>query len=215
MRTVFCTCRPKILGTGKEQKISITGSSGLSKDEVEKMQREAEAHAEEDKKAKEAIEIKNNADMLAYQSEKQLKELGDKISGDKKKQVEDAIAAVRDAINRNDTDAMKRTYDDLQNKFQEVSAELYKQASAQAGPRPGPQPGPEAQPGGGAEEGAGKRDGGDVVDAEFEVVDENKKKVIGTQFAVSAFGVPETFRVAAGTTTNQRSDNNNLWQQLM
>jgi len=165
----------KDLGTGREQKISITGSSGLSKDEVEKMQREAEAHAEEDKKAKEAIEIKNNADMLAYQSEKQLKELGDKISGDKKKQVEDAIAAVRDAINRNDTDAVKRTYDDLQNKFQEISADLYKQASAQAGAHPGPQPGPEAQPRGGTEEGAGKREG-DVVDAEFEVVDEDKKK---------------------------------------
>src|SRR6266511_3055715 len=164
----------KDLGTGREQKISITGSSGLSKDEVDRMQREAEAHAEEDKKAKEAIEIKNNADMLAYQSEKQLKELGDKISGDKKKQVEDAIAAVRDAINRNDADAMKRTYDELQNKFQEISAELYKQASAQAGPHPGPQPGPEAQPPGAAEEGAGKQ--GDVVDAEFEVVDENKKK---------------------------------------
>ncbi len=168
----------KDLGTGREQKISITGSSGLSKDEVEKMQREAEAHAEEDKKAKEAIEIKNNADMLAYQSEKQLKELGDKISGDKKKQVEDAIAAVRDAINRNDADAMKRTYDDLQNKFQEVSADLYKQASAQAGAHPGPQPGPEAQPRGGTEEGTGpaKRGEGDVVDAEFEVVDEDKKK---------------------------------------
>ena len=165
----------KDLGTGREQKISITGSSGLSKDEVEKMQREAESHAEEDKKAKEAIEIKNNADMLAYQCEKQLKELGDKISGDKKKQVEDAIAAVRDAINRNDADAIKRGYDDLQSKFQDISADLYKQASAQAGPRPGPQPGPEAQPQGGTEEGAGKREG-DVVDAEFEVVDENKKK---------------------------------------
>src|SRR2546430_4076528 len=165
----------KDLGTGKEQKISITGSSGLSKEEVEKMQREAETHADEDKKAKEAIEIKNNADMLAYQCEKQLKDLGDKISGDKKKQVEDAIAAVRDAINRNDTDAMKRTYDDLQNKFQEISADLYKQASAQAGPRPGPQPGPEAQPRGGAEEGAGRPEG-DVGDAEFEVVDEDKKK---------------------------------------
>ena len=142
------------------------------------MQREAEAHAEEDKKAKEAIEIKNNADMLAYQSEKQLKELGDKIPGDKKKQVEDAIAAVRDAINRNDAEAMKRTYDELQNKFQEISADLYKQASAQAGPPPGAAgPGPEAQPRGGAEEGAGKRGGdGDVVDAEFEVVDEDKKK---------------------------------------
>jgi molecular chaperone DnaK len=168
----------KDLGTGREQKISITGSSGLNKDEVERMQREAESHAEEDRKAKEAIEIKNNADMLAYQSEKQLKEIGDKISGDKKKQVEDAIAAVRDAINRNDTDAIKRAYDDLQGKFQDVSAELYRQASAQAGPRPGPQPGPEAQPRGGPEEGAGpgKRGEGDVVDAEFEVVDEDKKK---------------------------------------
>src|SRR5262244_1050573 len=166
----------KDLGTGREQKITITGSSGLNKDEVDRMQREAESHAEEDRKAKEAIEIKNNADMLAYQSEKQLKELGDKISGDKKKLVEDAIAAVRDAINRNDTDAIKRAYDDLQSKFQDVSADLYKQASAQAGPRPGPQPGPQAQPGSGAEEGTGKRDGGDVVDAEFEVVDENKKK---------------------------------------
>ena len=165
----------KDLGTGREQKISITGSSGLSKDEVDRMTKEAEAHADEDKKAKEGVEIKNNADMLAYQSEKQLKELGDKISGDKKKQVEDAIAAVRDAINRNDTDAMKRTYDDLQNKFQEISADLYKQASAQAGPRPGPQPGSEAQPRGGTEEGEGKREG-DVVDAEFEVVDDDKKK---------------------------------------
>src|SRR5215208_372035 len=107
----------KDLGTGKEQKISITGSSGLSKDEVEKMQRDAETHAEEDKKAKEAIEIKNNADTLAYQSEKQLKDLGDKIPEDKRKQVEDAIKAVREAIEKNDTEAMKKTYDDLQNKF--------------------------------------------------------------------------------------------------
>src|ERR1051326_1378504 len=105
----------KDLGTGKEQKISITGSSGLSKDEVEKMRKEAEAHAEEDKKAKEAIEIKNNADTLPYQSEKQLKDLGDKIPEDKRKQVEDAIKAVREAIEKNDTDAMKKTYDDLQN----------------------------------------------------------------------------------------------------
>jgi hypothetical protein len=105
------------------------------------MQRDAEAHAEEDKKAKEAIEIKNNADTLAYQSEKQLKDLGDKVPEDKRKQVEDAIKAVRDAIERNDTDAMKSTYEDLQNKFQEISADLYKQASAQAG---GPMPGAEA-----------------------------------------------------------------------
>ena len=81
----------KDLGSGKEQKISITGSSGLSKEEVEKMQKEAESHAEEDRKAKETIEIRNNADNLAYQSEKQLKELGDKIDGASKKAVEDAI----------------------------------------------------------------------------------------------------------------------------
>jgi len=169
----------KDLGTGKEQKISITGSSGLNKDEVERMRKEAEEHAEEDRKAKEAIEIKNNADTLAYQSEKQLKELGDKIPADKRKPVEDAIAAVRDAINRNDTDAIKRAYDDLQNKFQDISAELYKQASAQAQPPPGPgRTGPQA---GGRPEprqgGETKRGGnGDVVDAEFEVVDEDKKK---------------------------------------
>jgi molecular chaperone DnaK len=84
---------------------------------------------------------------------------------------------VREAINKNDTDAMKRTYDELQNKFQDISAELYKQASAQAGPQPGPQPGPEAGARPGAEQGAAKRGGdGDVVDAEFEVVDEDKKK---------------------------------------
>ncbi len=171
----------KDLGTGKEQKISITGSSGLSKEEVEKMQREAEVHAEEDKKAKEAIEIKNNADTLAYQSEKQLKELGDKIPADKRKPVEDAIAAVREAINKNDTDAIKRAYDDLQSKFQDISAELYKRASAQAQPPPGsgqtgPQPGPEAGGRPSAEQGGAKRGNGDVVDAEFEVVDEDKKK---------------------------------------
>src|SRR6187401_2658822 len=140
----------KELGTGKEQKISITGSSGLSKEEIEKMQRDAETHAEEDKKAKEAIEIKNNADTLAYQSEKQLKDLGDKVPEDKRKQVEAAIKAVRDAIERNDTDAMKKTYEDLQNKFQEISAELYKQAAASAGPTPGAEaggrPGPQAEP---------------------------------------------------------------------
>ncbi|MEY2519728.1 MAG: molecular chaperone DnaK, partial [Verrucomicrobiota bacterium] len=165
----------KDLGTGKEQKISITGSSGLSKEEIEKMQRDAETHAEEDKKAKEAIEIKNNADTLAYQSEKQLKDLGDKIPEDKRKQVEDATKAVREAIEKDDTDAMKKTYDDLQNKFQEVSADLYKQAAASAGPAPGPEGG-DAGPGARPQDEGPRKDQGDVVDAEFEVVDEDKKK---------------------------------------
>ncbi len=167
----------KDLGTGKEQKISITGSSGLSKEEVEKMQKEAELHAEEDKKAKEGIEIRNNADSLAYQSEKQLKDLGEKIPADKKKPIEDAIAALREALKGTDNDAIKSKYDDLQNKFQAVSEELYKQAAASAGSAGGNGggPGPEAGPSGGSSGGAKKKDD-DVVDADFEVVDEDKKK---------------------------------------
>jgi len=166
----------KDLGTGKEQKISITGSSGLSKDEVEKMKREAELHAEEDKKAKEKIEIRNNADNLAYQSEKQLKELGDKIPADKKKTIEEAIATVRETLKGEDTDAINKAYTDLQNKFQSVSEELYKQAAAQSGA--GQQTTPEdfarqAEAASGAGE---KKADGNVVDAEFEVVDEDKKK---------------------------------------
>jgi molecular chaperone DnaK len=157
----------KDLGTSKEQKISITGSSGLTKDEVNRMQREAESHAEEDRKAKEAIELRNNADNLAYQAEKQLKELGDKVDGATKKSLEDAIADVRESLKGNDNDAVKRSFDALQQKFQDVSAELYKKASAQAGPQPEPSEGPSA--------GAEKKDS-DVVDAEFEMVDEDKKK---------------------------------------
>jgi molecular chaperone DnaK len=161
----------KDLGTGKEQKISITGSSGLTKEEVDKMQREAESHAEEDRNAKEAIELRNNADNLAYQVEKQLKDLGDKLDGATKKSVEDAVGRVREALKGNDNDAVKSAFDALQAKFQEVSSELYKKASAQAGPQPGPSEGPSDR----AEAGSEKKDA-DVVDAEFEMVDEDKKK---------------------------------------
>ena len=159
----------KDLGTGKEQKISITGSSGLSKDEVEKMQRDAEAHSEEDKKVKESAEVRNNADNLAYQCEKQLKELGEKIPGNVKAEIETKIATVRETLKGNDTDAIKTAYTELQNKFQAASEELYKNAAAS---------GAGAQPEGASQAGAAeapKKDG-DVVDAEFEVVDEHKKK---------------------------------------
>jgi len=161
----------KDIGTGKEQKISITGSSGLTKDEVEKMQKEAESHAEDDRKAKEGIELRNNADNLAYQCEKQLKDLGDKLDEGTKKPIEDAVTKVREALKGNDNDAVKTAFDDLQAKFQAASEELYKKASAQAGPQAGPEAAagaaPEAEP---------KKDAGDVVDAEFEMVDEDKKK---------------------------------------
>ncbi len=173
----------KDLGTGKEQKISITGSSGLTKDEVERLRREADAHAEEDRKARETAEVRNNADNLAYQCEKQLRELGDKVPADQKSSIEAAIKEVREALNTNDGDGIKRAMDDLQSKFESVSAELYKQASATRGPEQGgPGPGGAGQGPEGAE---GPRSGGqagasrssdNVVDADFEVVDEDKKK---------------------------------------
>lgn len=161
----------KDLGSGKEQKISITGSSGLSKDEVDRMQKEAESHAADDAKAKESVEVRNNADSLAYQCEKQLKDLGDKVPGNLKKDVEDLVTKVREALKGSDTDAIKSSSDALQAKFQEVSSELYKQASAQQAPPPqgAAEPGPEAAAG---EE---PKKEGDVVDAEFEMVDEDKK----------------------------------------
>ncbi len=159
----------KDLGSGKEQKISITGSSGLSKEEVERMQREAEAHAEEDKKAKENVEIRNNADTLAYQCEKQLTELGDKVDGASKKAVEEDIAAVREALKGSDVEAIKASYEKLQTKFQEISTELYKNAAAASAPGAASAEGSEA-----ASHTEAKKEG-DVVDAEFEVVDDDKK----------------------------------------
>ena len=160
----------KDLGTGKEQKISITGSSGLDSKEVERMQKEAELHAEEDRKAKEAIEVRNNADSLAYQCEKQLKELGDKVEADKKAEIETKIAAVREALRGDNVDAIKAAYTDLQNKFQEVSEALYKNASAGAAAAGAGAEGP------GPKAGGDRKPEGDVVDAEFEVVDDDKKK---------------------------------------
>jgi molecular chaperone DnaK len=159
----------KDLGTSKEQKISITGSSGLSKDEVERLRKEAEAHADDDRKAREAAEARNAGDNLAYQCEKQLRELGDKLSGDQKKNVEDAIKDLREKLTGNDVDAIKRATEELQTRFQAISAELYKQAASQQQQTPPP-----------AEEGAGTTAGAKpdekVVDADFEVVDDDKKK---------------------------------------
>ena len=162
----------KDLGTNKEQKISITGSSGLTKEEIERMRKEAESHADEDNKAKEAIETRNAADSLAYQCEKQLKDLGDKLPADKKSSIEEAIAGVRKALEGNDTDAIKSAQDTLQNRFQEVSADLYRQAAAAQQAAPGAAPGGQATP----DDGGTTAPHGDVVDAEFEMVDEDKKQ---------------------------------------
>jgi molecular chaperone DnaK len=157
----------KDLGTGKEQKITITGSSGLTKDEIEKMRQDAEAHAEEDKRAREVAELRNNADNLAYQCEKQLNELGEKLSADQKQTVQDAIKEVREVLKGDDGEAIKRATENLQTRFQAISAELYKQASASqaAGGQTGS-----------AEPKKEDKEGDHVVDADFEVVDEDKKK---------------------------------------
>ncbi len=159
----------KDTGSGKEQKISITGSSGLDPAEVERLQKEAEAHAEEDKKAKDLIEVRNNADNLAYQCEKQLADAGDKIDASKKQPVEEAITKVRDALKTDDVDAIKSAHEDLEKKFHEISAELYQQAAAEAGPADAAGAAPEGEP---APE---SKKADDVVDAEFEMVDEDKK----------------------------------------
>lgn len=167
----------KDLGTGKEQKITITASSGLTDDEIKQMVRDAETHAEEDKKARESVETRNRADATAYETEKFLNENGDKISDDKKSKVEAAIKDLRAAVEANDTDQMKSRMEALTAAMQEISADLYAQAKASG-----------AQPGGGADE-AGSADTGadgapsdasgkpqgDVIDADYTMVDDDKK----------------------------------------
>ncbi len=152
----------KDLGTGKEQKITITASSGLSKDEIEKMRKDAELHAEEDKQKKEEIETRNEADNTVYRSEKMLKDNADKISADDKGKIESAVNEVKEALKGSDTTAIKSSSDKLNEAWQAVSAELYKAAAekAKAG-QAGAQPGAEA-----------KSDEGPIIDAE--VVDEKK-----------------------------------------
>jgi molecular chaperone DnaK len=166
----------KDLGTGKEQKISITGSSGLSKEEVENLRKDAEAHAEEDRKTRETAEIRNSADNLAYQCEKQLAELGEKLSGEQKKGVEDAVKDVREKLNGTDSEAIKKATEELQTRFQAISAELYKQAAAQKSGPPPEDPTGSAGPSGSAGGSTAKPADDNVVDADFEVVDDDKKK---------------------------------------
>jgi len=161
----------KDLGTGKEQKITITASSGLSKEEIEKMRKDAEAHAEEDKKQREEVETRNEADSSVYRSEKMLKDNADKISGDSKDKIEKAIAEVKEALKGGDAAAIKSSSEKLNEAWQAVSGELYKAASekARGSQQPGGQPGPEA---GARPEEGGKKDEGPIIDAE--VVDEKK-----------------------------------------
>jgi molecular chaperone DnaK len=157
----------KDLGTGKEQKITITASSGLSKDEVEKMRKDAEAHADEDKARKEEVETRNEADNAVYRSEKMLKDSADKISGDDKSKIENAVNAVKEALKGSDAAAIKSASEKLNEAWQAVSAELYKAGAAKAQSEKAQAGG---QPHSEAKEEKKKDDG--VIDAE--VVDEKK-----------------------------------------
>jgi molecular chaperone DnaK len=161
----------KDLGTGKEQKITITASSGLSKDDIEKMRRDAEEHADEDRKQREEIETRNEAENAVYRSEKMLKDNADKIGGNEKSKLEEAIGQVKEALKGGDITAIKSASEKLTEVWQGVSAELYKAASekARAGQQQGPAGGPGSQ---GAPPEEGKKDEGPIIDAE--VVDEKK-----------------------------------------
>ena len=162
----------KDLGTGKEHKITITASSGLSKDEIERMRKDAEAHADEDKKRREEIEHRNEADNAVYRSEKMLKENADKISGSDKSKIEEAIKETKEALKGSDAAAIRSASEKLNEAWQAVSAELYKAAAEKAqASKAQAQPGPET--GGEAKEGGKKGKGeGPIIDAE--VVDDKK-----------------------------------------
>ena len=125
------TARDK--ATGREQKITITASSGLSKDQVERMVREAELHAQEDRQRKEEIEMRNRADSMAYQAERTLKDVSDKISAGLRTEVEEKIKAVRDALSQNDVSGMQLAADDLERTMQRIGQEIYSQPGTAAG----------------------------------------------------------------------------------
>jgi molecular chaperone DnaK len=164
----------KDLGTGKSQKITITASSGLSKEEVEKMRKEAEAHAEEDKKLRDQVELKNRCDARVYETEKLMKEHKDVISDDQRKKLEDAIARVKDALKNENFDAMKSAEEQLTEVWHGVSSDIYAKVREKTGAGSGPAGAAKAEAGAGAKKSGGKE--GDVVDADFEMVDDDKNK---------------------------------------
>ena len=158
----------KDLGSGKEQKITITASTKLSKDDIEKMVKSAEQNAEADKKRKEEIEIVNNADSMVYQTEKFLSDYADKLSAEPKAKAEGSLKALKEALGKKDLEDIKKKTEELSKSVQELGASIYQQAqAAQAGAQAGPQSGPGAGPQ------AGQTDE-KVVDAEYKVEGDKK-----------------------------------------
>ncbi|GBD89872.1 chaperone protein DnaK [bacterium BMS3Abin04] len=162
--------------TGKEQSISITSSSGLNKEEIEKMKQAAKEHAAEDKKKKEAIDAKNQADSLVFQTKKQMEELKDKIPADAKAKLETEIKRVEDALKTDNTDAIKSATDGLTKVWNEIAQTLYQQQGPQEQPGAGPQQAGGEPSGQSAGSETKSKDDKEVEDASYEVVDDDKDK---------------------------------------
>ena len=158
----------KDLGTGKEQHITITSSTNMSKDDIDKAVKEAEQFAAEDAKRKEEVDIRNQGDQMVYQTEKTLEEMGDKIPAGDKASVESALGKLKETLKGTDTQAIKNDTEELTKAFYAVSEKLYGQQGGQAG-QPGPDMGGQAQQG-------STSAGPDVVDADYEVVDDDNNK---------------------------------------
>lgn len=151
----------KDLGTGKEQSITITASTNMSKDDIDKAVKDAEQYAAEDKKRREEVDVRNNADQMVFQTEKALGEFGDKVSAEEKSEVETKLSALKEALKSGSVDDIKAKQDDLQKAFYAISEKVYQQAAQAQGQQPGAQPGPDA--------GAQPKDDG-AVDADFHEV---------------------------------------------
>lgn len=154
----------KDMGTGKEQKVTITAPNKLSKDEIDQKVKEAEAHADEDKKKQEEIEIRNNADSMIYTTEKTLEELGDKVNADQKTKVEELVKELRELIGGDDLGAIKAKTEELTKEVQEIGAAIYQQAQQEQAQQQAGQESQDQQTGD-----KGPADGDETVDADYEV----------------------------------------------
>jgi len=164
----------KDLGTGKEQKVTITATSNLSKDEIERAVKEAERFAAEDKRRKEQAEVRNEADSFVYQAEKTLKDVGDKLSSSEKSKIESEISRVKEALKGSDMNAIRNATESLKKAFSDVSSKIYQQQGA--GDQQGTGSGFNAEGGPGYGSGAGSKDNDNVYDADYKVVDDDDEK---------------------------------------
>jgi molecular chaperone DnaK len=160
--------------TGKEQSIRIEASSGLTEAEIDKMKKDAQVHASEDKRKREEIETKNQADSVVYQTEKQIKEMEDKMDAEDKSKIETALGRLKEAQKGSNIDELKSAIDGVNNIWNEVAQKIYSQTGAQPGDQPGQGPEAGASAEGGKEADSGKDDG-KVEDADYEVVDDENK----------------------------------------